>query len=194
MIRECWSLLTSFLIDESSWMASLSWAIFFSSSLISSFPRFFRLASIARRRLISSCRNSFIYSNWIAFSTWNSLNKASFGSSLIFGLFLMFLALNSAINSINSFPDKYRFAYRSVPRVSSKLYEAGPIQATITVFEFPPRESEWQNVNLKCSEWIPCNNRVNLLSLYGMWVLLPSTRAEITFPRADRERLIFVAS
>uniref|UniRef100_A0A4W5MZ31 Uncharacterized protein n=1 Tax=Hucho hucho TaxID=62062 RepID=A0A4W5MZ31_9TELE len=27
-----------------------------------------------------------------------------------------------------------------------------------------------------------------------MWVLLPSTRAEMTFPKADRDRLILVAS
>ena len=30
--------------------------------------------------------------------------------------------------------------------------------------------------------------------LYGTWVLLPSTRAEITLPSVERERLIFVAS
>lgn len=38
-----------------------------------------------------------------------------------------------------------------------------------------------------------CNNLVSLESLYGIWWVLPSTKAEITFPRALRERLILVA-
>ena len=36
--------------------------------------------------------------------------------------------------------------------------------------------------------------RVNLESLYGMCPTLPSTRALITLPRAESERLIWVAS
>ena len=48
------------------------------------------------------------------------------------------------------------------------------------VLEFPPKES--------------CSNRVSLEFLYGTWVLFPSTRAEITFPRVDRDKLILVAS
>lgn len=52
--------------------------------------------------------------------------RAEFGSLLITGLFLMFLALD---------------AYLSVFRVSSKLYSAGDIQAIIVVLEFPPNES-----------------------------------------------------
>lgn len=51
---------------------------------------------------------------------------------------------------------------------------------TIMVLEFPPRES--------------CSRRVSLEFLYGTCVLLPSTRAEMTFPNVDRERLILVAS
>lgn len=51
---------------------------------------------------------------------------------------------------------------------------------TITVFEFPPKES--------------CNKRVNLEFLYGICVLFPSTKALITFPRTESERFIFVAS
>ena len=39
-----------------------------------------------------------------------------------------------------------------------------------------------------------CSSRVSLESLYGMCLLLPSTRAEMTFPRADSDRLILVAS
>lgn len=51
---------------------------------------------------------------------------------------------------------------------------------TITVFEFPPKES-WRS-------------RVSFEFLYGIWVLLPSTRAEITLPRVANDKLIFVAS
>lgn len=51
---------------------------------------------------------------------------------------------------------------------------------TMTVFEFPPNES--------------CNKRVNFEFLYGMWVLFPSTKALITFPSTDSDRLILVAS
>lgn len=51
---------------------------------------------------------------------------------------------------------------------------------TIAVLEFPPSES--------------CSRRVSLEFLYGMWVLFPSTRAEMTFPRVERDRLILVAS
>uniref|UniRef100_A0A3B5BLB6 Uncharacterized protein n=1 Tax=Stegastes partitus TaxID=144197 RepID=A0A3B5BLB6_9TELE len=50
----------------------------------------------------------------------------------------------------------------------------------MTVFALPPRES-----------W---SSRVSLESLYGTWVLFPSTRAEMTFPRAERDRLILAAS
>lgn len=52
--------------------------------------------------------------------------RAEFGSLLITGLFLMFLA---------------REAYLRVFKVSSKLYSAGEIQAIIVVLEFPPNES-----------------------------------------------------
>ena len=48
------------------------------------------------------------------------------------------------------------------------------------VFVLPPSES-WRS-------------RVSLESLYGMCFDFPSTRAEITLPSAERERLIFVAS
>jgi len=41
---------------------------------------------------------------------------------------------------------------------------------------------------------LPCNSLVSFESRYGIWVLFPSTRAEMTLPRADRLRLIFVAS
>ena len=40
----------------------------------------------------------------------------------------------------------------------------------------------------------PCRSRVSFESRYGMCELFPSTSAEITLPRADRLRLIFVAS
>ena len=56
---------------------------------------------------------------------------------------------------------------------------AGETVAIITVLELPPRES--------------CNKRVNIESLYGIKPPLPSTKEEMTFPKAVRERLIFVA-
>ena len=52
--------------------------------------------------------------------------------------------------------------------------------ATITVLVFPPSES-----------W---SSRVSFESRYGMCCDLPSTRAEMQLPRAESERLIFVAS
>ena len=50
----------------------------------------------------------------------------------------------------------------------------------IIVFVFPPNESY--------------NNLVNFESLYGICYVFPSTNAEITFPNADNDKLIFVAS
>ena len=44
---------------------------------------------------------------------------------------------------------------------------------------FPPKES--------------CNNLVSLESLYGICWALPSTRAEITLPRALSDKLILAA-
>mmetsp|Transcript_5045 Transcript_5045/g.15301 ORF Transcript_5045/g.15301 Transcript_5045/m.15301 type:complete len:219 (-) Transcript_5045:647-1303(-) len=90
---------------------------------------------------------------------------ASLGSSLIFGLFLMFFA---------------RLAYLRVESVSSKFMSAGPTLAIMRVLVFPPKES--------------CSIRVSLESLYGMCPPFPSTRALITFPNALSERLILVAS
>lgn len=51
---------------------------------------------------------------------------------------------------------------------------------TITVLEFPPRES--------------CSSRVSFELRYGMCVLLPSTSADMTLPSVDSDRLILVAS
>ena len=59
---------------------------------------------------------------------------ASLGSSLIFGLFLMFLA---------------RLAYLKVVRVSSKLKSAGPRLAIMIVLVFPPKESYRRRVSLE---------------------------------------------
>lgn len=50
----------------------------------------------------------------------------------------------------------------------------------MTVFEFPPSES--------------CKSLVNLEFLYGMCVLLPSTKADITLPSVDNDKFILVAS
>ena len=57
---------------------------------------------------------------------------------------------------------------------------AGPQFAHMTVFVLPPRLS-WSNL-------------VSFESRYGMCWLLPSTKADITFPRALRLRFILVAS
>ena len=57
---------------------------------------------------------------------------------------------------------------------------AGQIAATINVFVFPPNES--------------CRSRVNFEFRYGMCVDLPSTKAEMTLPSVDKDKLIFVAS
>jgi len=67
----------------------------------------------------------------------------------------------------------------AAPR-DAEIAPAGPQFAHMTVFVFPPSES-----------W---SNRVNLESRYGMCCDLPSTNAEMTFPSADRDRLILVAS
>mmetsp|Transcript_3793 Transcript_3793/g.13306 ORF Transcript_3793/g.13306 Transcript_3793/m.13306 type:complete len:288 (+) Transcript_3793:362-1225(+) len=83
------ALIASICMSSGSCSTSTSFSIIFTSPAGTSLPP--PSASAAFRRAISS---------------WNSRSIASFGSSLIFGLFLMFLA---------------RFAYRSVLSVSSKL-------------------------------------------------------------------------
>ena len=93
--------------------------------------------------------------------------RAEFGSLLITGLFLMFLALE---------------AYLSVLRVSSKLYSAGEIQAIIVVLEFPPKES--------------CKIQVSFESQYGTCYafLVSSVKAEITFPSERSPLLMLIPS
>ena len=105
----------------------------------------------------------------IALSFWISssycLSRASFGSWLTRGLFLIFLALD---------------AYLRVVKVSSKLKSAGEIAAIITVLVLPPRESY--------------SNLVSLESLYGICLDFPSTKEDITLPKAVKERLILIPS
>lgn len=50
----------------------------------------------------------------------------------------------------------------------------------MTVFEFPPSES--------------CSSLVRRLFLYGMNLVFPSTRADITIPRFTNDRFIIPAS
>lgn len=38
-----------------------------------------------------------------------------------------------------------------------------------------------------------CNKRVSLESLYGIWCVFPSTKADITLPRALSDKLILAA-
>ena len=76
-----------------------------------------------------------------------------------------------------------RLANSRVDSVSPIFTLEGEILAMMTVRLLPPRES------LKM--------KVSLLSRYGTWRLLPSersTRELMTFPRADKDKLIYVAS
>lgn len=89
-----------------------------------------------------------------------------FASRFTTGLFLIFLAL---------------LAYLIVLKLSSWLLSAGEAQAIIVVRELPPSES--------------CKILVNFESLYGMNVSsLPSVRADMTLPKADRPLLIEMPS
>lgn len=67
-----------------------------------------------------------------------------------------------------------------VDLVSDSLNDAGEQQIIIVVRAFPPKDS--------------CKIRVNFESRYGMWVFLSSAKADITFPKADKDLLIFFAS
>mmetsp|Transcript_19 Transcript_19/g.33 ORF Transcript_19/g.33 Transcript_19/m.33 type:complete len:237 (+) Transcript_19:1309-2019(+) len=73
-----------------------------------------------------------------------------------------------------------RLPNRSVLRVSCALNELGETLMTSQVLALPPRDS-----------W---SMRVSLESRYGMCVDFPSVKALITLPRAERERLILLAS
>jgi hypothetical protein len=64
--------------------------------------------------------------------------------------------------------------------VSDSLELAGEQQMTIVVLALPPKDS--------------CRILVNFESRYGMWVLLPAARAEMTLPRADKDLLLHFAS
>lgn len=74
----------------------------------------------------------------------------------------------------------HRFPNSKVDLVSASLKLAGEQHIIIVVLAFPPRDS--------------CKILVSLESLYGMWVLFPSAKADITFPRADKDLLMFLAS
>eukprot|EP00906_Rhabdomonas_costata_P034734 RCo048851 len=88
----------------------------------------------------------------------------SFGSKFFTGLFWICFA---------------RSANLRVEIVSATLRSAGPMLATITVLEFPPRES--------------FSSMVSGLLRYGM-CSFPVTILSMTVPRADRERLILQPS
>jgi hypothetical protein len=74
----------------------------------------------------------------------------------------------------------YRLPNSSVDLVSASLKLAGEQQMMMVVRALPPRDS--------------CRIRVSFESLYGMCVLFPSARAEMTFPRAESDLLMFLAS
>lgn len=70
-------------------------------------------------------------------------------------------------------------AYFKVDKVSYMLLYVGEIVAIIIVFALPPKLS--------------CNNLVNLESRYGTNAPFPWTKLVITFPKAVKDRFIFVA-
>lgn len=74
----------------------------------------------------------------------------------------------------------YRLPNSRVDLVSASLKLAGEQHIMIVVRAFPPRDS--------------CRIRVSFESLYGMCVLFPSARAEMTFPSAESDLLMFFAS
>mmetsp|Transcript_15819 Transcript_15819/g.28961 ORF Transcript_15819/g.28961 Transcript_15819/m.28961 type:complete len:237 (-) Transcript_15819:646-1356(-) len=141
-------------------------------------------ASMAASLSASACRFSFSSSEnlcrsrlllpWLSSSAFKRAISRSYflmrvlssSSSLIVGAFLICLAL---------------FANFKVLKVSDIESEAGEIIAIIVVLQFPPRESS--------------SNLVSLESRYGMCVLgLESVKATMTFPRADKDWLIFLDS
>ena len=73
-----------------------------------------------------------------------------------------------------------RCANLSVEMHSSMFCGSARSVTTMAGAQLPPR--------------LGCSSRVSLLSRYGMCCDLPSTRALMTFPRADSDKLIFVAS
>ena len=75
---------------------------------------------------------------------------------------------------------QYLLPKSRVDLVSDSLKDAGEQQIIMVVRALPPRDS--------------CKIRVNLESLYGIWVLFPSAKADITLPRADKDLLMFLAS
>jgi len=64
--------------------------------------------------------------------------------------------------------------------VSARLFGCGEQVTIRVVFEFPPNDY--------------CRTLVSLLSLYGTCVDFPSVKALMTFPRAVKLTLIFLAS
>lgn len=74
----------------------------------------------------------------------------------------------------------YRLPNSRVDLVSASLKLAGEQHMMMVVRAFPPRDS--------------CRIRVSFESLYGMCVLFPSARADMTFPRAESDLLMFLAS
>ena len=86
-------------------------------------------------------------------------------SLLIFGAFLIFLALDPNLRVLS---------------VSDSLKGWGDNVIIKHVFEFPPRDSD--------------NILVNFESLYGMWEAFLSVRATITLPKVVKLLFIFFAS
>lgn len=93
------------------------------------------------------------------------------------------LIFSKMINHKNSVPIwtvTYLLPKSKVLLVSLSLKDAGEQQMTIVVLALPPSDS--------------CKIRVSFESLYGMWDLFPSAKAEMTLPSADSDLLMFLAS
>ena len=119
--------------------------------------------------LFTAAVKSFIicYNSWFFFyDFYNKTNNyATVYYLLTLGLFLICLALKPNLNEDNV------YAWLSV---------LGDTLIIKWVLELPPKLS--------------CSNRVSLESLYGTCYFFYEVRALITFPRADKDLLIFFAS
>ncbi len=72
----------------------------------------------------------------------------------------------------------------------SRVLRSQPMYCSLACFPF----QETRDLRLLARAHLSCRSRVSLESRYGMWRDRPSTSALITFPRADRDKLILFAS
>jgi len=159
-------------------MASLMSLRLTCSSALTVSPALHLLSSASSTSTLPLRRATFSFS-----FSYRRFHSSAVNSSLTVTTFLTVLALLPKSN---------------VDLVSDSLKLAGEQQITIVVLAFPKKPSVivvFQKLTGKRSpprdSW---RIRVNLESLYGIWVLLPSANALITFPSADSDLLMFLAS